>query len=393
MIRVFTQSLKIVAIAAMALLVLLGAQELFTYVQDDARADNIGARVRIDVAEDDAVDAVAAKLTDADLIRSELYFTARVRLAGAEIVPGRHNLKVGMSVPEIVDELTGNAAGGVPAATTNDEAADETTDEEVTETKVTIIEGWRTEQIAAKMEEAGLQGGAAAFMEATKADYSRQFTFLADRPDGATLEGYLFPDTYTISSDMSAEDAVAVMLQTFDAKFTPDMREKANAMGLSIFEVVTFASIVEREAQARKERPVIAAVYLNRFEIPMPLQADPTVQYVVGTEGDWWPEKLTEEQLATDSPYNTYLYEGLPPGPIANPGQAALQGVLTPDDNDYIFFVAKQDGTGEHIFAVTYDEQLENQCTYLGACGEEAPADGAEDAPADEEPPIESTDG
>jgi UPF0755 protein len=137
---------------------------------------------------------------------------------------------------------------------------------------------------------------------------------------------------------------------------------------MSIYEVVTLASIVEREAAAEGERVTIAGLYLNRLEIGMPLQADPTVQYVVGNADDWWPQlntQLLEE--AQDDPYNTYneaVTPGLPPGPIANPGLRAIQAVLSPEENDYIYMQAKNDDTGTHAFSTTLEEHEQNICTY-----------------------------
>jgi UPF0755 protein len=153
---------------------------------------------------------------------------------------------------------------------------------------------------------------------------------------------------------------------------------------MSIFEVVTLASIVEKEAAVEEERVVIAGLYLNRIEEGMPLQADPTIQYVVGTSDDWWPQLNTAliEQAAND-PYNTYNPEvtGLPPGPIANPGIRAIQAVLNPDDNDYLYMQAKNDGSNTHAFTSSLEEHEQNICTYnpeSEICG-----GGSGDEPAD----------
>ena len=145
------------------------------------------------------------------------------------------------------------------------------------------------------------------------------------------------------------------MLTNFGNKYTPEMRQRTQQMGLTIQDVVTLASLVEREAQIPEERPTIADVYLSRWEQGWRLDADPTVQYVLGTPDDWWP-KLSGEDLFYDSPYNTYQKDGLPPGPIANPGFASIQAVLFPDDTPYMYFVAKGE-SGEHAFAVTAEEQ------------------------------------
>ncbi|MGI8643670.1 MAG: endolytic transglycosylase MltG, partial [Thermomicrobiales bacterium] len=178
-------------------------------------------------------------------------------------------------------------------------------------------------------------------------------------------EGYLFPDTYTISPTMNAEDVVATMLDLFDQKVTPEMRSRADAMGLTMHQVVTIASIVERETADAGERDEIAATYLNRLESEVTnfsLGADPTVQYVLGTPEDWWPviEPDVPNSEAATSPYNTYQNQGLPPGPIANPGLASINAVLEPAEVDYLFFVAKDDGTGMHAFASSFAEHNEN---------------------------------
>ncbi len=191
-----------------------------------------------------------------------------------------------------------------------------------------------------------------------------QFSFLADVPADSTLEGYLFPDTYRFDSDNPTAN-VATMLTNFESKYTPEMRQRTQQMGLNINDVLVIASLVEREAQLPEERPTIADVYLSRWEQGWNLDADPTVQYILGTPQDWWP-KLTGDDLFVESPYNTYQNGGLPPGPIANPGFASIQAVLFPDDTPYMYFVAKCD-TGEHAFAVSPEEQAANVELYQNA--------------------------
>jgi UPF0755 protein len=185
-------------------------------------------------------------------------------------------------------------------------------------------------------------------------------------PAGVSLEGFLFPDTYQLRPDATASDLVGRMLITFDERVTPEMRQQAAAQGFTLYEVLTLASIVEREAAVIEERPQIASVYLNRLSIDMMLQADPTVQYAQGydpTTGEWWNRGLTQaDYTSVDSPYNTYLYAGLPPGPIANPSLSSIQAVLNPADTPYIFFRAACDGSGRHNFAITFEEHLANAC-------------------------------
>ena len=359
MLRITVQSLKIVSIVMVGVLILAGARLGFDYALGETADPDVGEPVAFTVTADDSAETVADRLAEDELIQSTFFFTNRIRFAG-NLLPGDYTLERGMSVPEIIDAITEQSEDDVA------ESSASGSDDE-TPTQVTIIENQRMEQDAQNYADAGLPGGAEAFMAATDEDYTGDFPFLADRPDGATLEGYLFPDTYTVSSDTTPEDAVYQMLSAFDQRFTQDLRDRAAQMNLSIHQVVTLASIVEREAGVAKERPTIAAVYLNRLEAGMMLQADPTVQYVLGTEADWWPVLEPDQTTSAeaDSPYNTYLNDGLPPGPICSPSYDSIYAVLNPDPVDYLYFVAKNDGSNEHVFATTLDEQNANIETYL----------------------------
>lgn len=362
------QSLKIVTIIAMAVIVAVGGRQFFDYYLDQQADPRTGRLVRVSVGEEDGGDEIAARLREEGLIRSEAVFTTQLRLTSGQLRPGNYNLRHGMSVPQIIDRITDDGD------TEEDEAEAAA---EISAQQVTIPEGYRIEQIAETIGETGLiEGGAEAFIEATEQDWSEQFSFLADNPTDS-LEGYLFPDTYTISSTMSADDVVSEMLQTFDEKVTPEMRERAQSMGLTVHEVVTLASIVERETADPAERALIAATYLNRLESEVTnfsLGADPTVQYVLGTPDDWWPtlEPDVPNSEAAESPYNTYQNQGFPPGPISNPGLASIQAVLEPAEADYLFFVAKDDGTGTHVFATSFEEHQQNIDLYQNGGGEGA---------------------
>jgi UPF0755 protein len=224
------------------------------------------------------------------------------------------------------------------------------------------------EQIAQEYERLGGEGGAQAFLDAVRNIDRSQFDFLADLPPDASLEGYLFPDSYRFAGNDPTLNVVT-MLNTFGTRYDQEMRQRTQQMGLTIHNVVTVASLVEREAQLPEERPTIADVYLSRWEQGWNLDADPTVQYIVGTPGDWWPTQLSEEDLFVDSPYNTYQNDGLPPGPIANPGFASIQAVLFPDDTPYMYFVAICD-TGEHAFGVTPEDQEANVEQFQNNCPE-----------------------
>lgn len=337
----------------MTVAIIGGGFWFFDWYRDQTAAANIGQQIVITVTEDDSVDDVAEKLSRYDLINFELYFKSLLRIESRSLEPGTYRLVVGMTTGEIIDLIT------------TEESVAQVEREEL---RITIPEGFRIDQIADAVEAAGLNGGRDAFLDAVRTfDYSR-YDFLDDMPDNDdrfyALEGYLYPDTYFIMSDDPPEYLIQAMLDNFDTKLTADMRADAAAQGMTIHEVVTVASIVEREAAIGTERPIIAQVYLDRLEIGMRLEADPTVQYAIGTAENWWPVP-TGDDLFFESPYNMYQNGGIPPGPIANPGIDSIIAVLYPADTNYVFFFAIGD-TGEHAFAVTWEEHQANIQRYGG---------------------------
>jgi UPF0755 protein len=168
--------------------------------------------------------------------------------------------------------------------------------------------------------------------------------------EGATAEGYLFPDTYQFVRGMTPEEILGKMVQRMRAKLTPEILARARERGLSVHQLLTLASIIEREAVVKDEQRLISAVFWNRLRLNMPLQADPTVQYAVAKER----RALSRADLATDHPYNTYVHPGLPPGPIASPGLEAIQAALDPAPVKYLYFVARDDQ--RHHFSTTVEE-------------------------------------
>jgi UPF0755 protein len=170
--------------------------------------------------------------------------------------------------------------------------------------------------------------------------------------EGESVEGYLFPDTYQLIRGLKAEEILARMVQRMRAKLTPEIAARARALGFSVHQMLTLASIVEREAAVPEEQPLIAAVFWNRLRIDMPLQADPTVQYAVRKER----RSLTRADLQTDHPYNTYRRPGLPPGPIASPGLRAIEATLNPAPVKYLYFVALSVDDRRHHFSTTVEE-------------------------------------
>ncbi|HUG07094.1 MAG TPA: endolytic transglycosylase MltG [Candidatus Limnocylindria bacterium] len=221
-----------------------------------------------------------------------------------------------------------------------------------------IIDGWRLTEVATAVNKAFPSITKEAFTAAAVVG-DRKNTVLAGMEPAAPLEGYLFPDTYFMRPDMTAPQIVEVLLDTFERKVGATLRTASARRNMPIYDLVKLASIIEREARDRGESATIAGVFTNRLDIGMKLDADPTIQYALG---EW--RELSLADLRLDSPYNTYLYAGLPPTPIANPGAAALEGAANPAKVPYFFFVAKSDGTGGHAFSVTLEEHEANRVKY-----------------------------
>jgi UPF0755 protein len=235
------------------------------------------------------------------------------------------------------------------------------------EVSVTIPEGWRAEQVAELLTQAQIMDGAA-FLAVVRQGVGVEHPLLADRPAGASYEGYLFPDTYRLPINATPEDLIQRMIENMAGKISPDAVNLAAGQGYTFYQILIIASIVEREAVVPTERPTIASVYLNRLAQGMYLQADPTVQYAMGYQtdtGQWWKTPVTlEEYSQVNSPYNTYLNPGLPPGPIATPGASALNATLQPEQTNYLFFMGCG-GEGAHLFASDFTTHEAN----VAACG------------------------
>jgi UPF0755 protein len=294
---------------------------------------------------------VAGRLQEAGLISDSQLFRLYMRYTGMDALleAGNFSLSSDMSMLGIAERLQSAQAD---------------------EIVVTVPEGMRAEEIADMLTASGVVDGAH-FLELVRAGADAPgvagYTFLDDLPPGVTLEGFLFPDTYRLLVPAQPEDLLARMLENFDRQVSAEARSAARASGRSLFDVVILASIVEREALLAEEQPIIADVYLNRLEQGMLLRADPTVQYAMGYQpvsGQWWktPVQL-EEYVSVDSPYNTYLYADLPPGPICSPGIGAIEASIYPADTQFIYFVAT--GDGGHAFAETYEEHEANVERYL----------------------------
>ncbi|MFN8448883.1 MAG: endolytic transglycosylase MltG [Anaerolineae bacterium] len=241
------------------------------------------------------------------------------------------------------------------------------TDSSHSEIVFSIIEGWRMEEVAEAVESNPLFAFSGDdFLRAVGAgaQVDPAFAQRVGLPAGASLEGFLFPDTYSLPPEETPEMLRTTLLDEFSTEIDgAGIPAAAERQSMSIFEIVTLASIVQREAVHLDEAPQIAGVYWNRLKLGMKLDADPTVQYPLGQPGDWWTRITQADYTSTDSRYNTYLNLGLPPGPIANPGIEAIRAAANPAASDYLYFQADCSGSGYHRFALTLAEHIANSCS------------------------------
>ncbi len=336
-----TRSLQIAALSLIAAALLAYLAYSAASVLTRPPAARTDSSVLFTVQPGDTLTEIAARLQDDGLIISDLVFRLALERRGSvhTLQPGQYVLRPSMSMDQVIDELQRG---------------------QVADRVVTVIEGWRGEQVAEHLESLGAFAGAD-FLELVRSGPDQfPHDFLPEQATAGSLEGYLFPDTYFVGAQTTPREFVQAMLDRFGQVYGAQERQAAAAAGLSDHEVVILASIVEREAQLEEERAVIASVYLNRLQRGMLLQADPTVQFAVsdGVELGWWKDPLTLNDLRSESPYNTYQHTGLPPGPIASPGAASIRAVLEPAQTDYLFFVAR--GDGSHAFSETYEEHEQN---------------------------------
>jgi UPF0755 protein len=305
---------------------------LFTRVDQPYRGYEGEAR-QIEISSGAGTRAIGQQLVDAGVIRDDLTYRAALWLTGdaRRLKAGEYRFDRAMSARDVI----GKIARG-----------------EVDLINITFREGLTIPEMASVFEAQGF-GPAAAFRSAA----SDGTLITAIDPAATDLEGYLFPETYAVSRHVGAPQLVRAMVDRFNRVLTPEMRAAASARGLSVRQLVTLASIIEKETGAGDERPLVAAVYSNRLKIGMGLQCDPTVIYALQRAGRF-DGNLTREDLQLDSPYNTYRYAGLPPGPIAAPGKASLEAAASPAAVDYLYFVSRNDGT--HAFASTLEEHNRN---------------------------------
>ena len=287
----------------------------------------------VDIPPGSGPSSIGQRLVDAKVVRDRASFRLALWITGAgrHLQAGEYRFDREMSARQVVAKI---ARG------------------EVYVRPITFPEGLTIKQMAALYESKGF-GPADAFVKA-----SRNVSLITGLdPEAQDLEGYLFPDTYSLPRKATADQLIARMVAAFEKALSPEIRQQATARGLGVRQFVTLASIVEKETGRADERPLVAAVYSNRLKIGMGLQCDPTVIYALERLGRY-NGNLTRADLQLDSPYNTYRHAGLPPGPIASPGRASLEATAAPADVTYLYFVSRNDGS--HAFATTLDEHNRN---------------------------------
>lgn len=268
-------------------------------------------------------------------------FQSKTKGLDGKYKAGEYTLSPGMSMGEIMDILV---AGNVNTV------------------RFTIPEGYTVSQTRDRLASQGLINSEMFDQEVLSGQFD--YRFMQNAPAGENrLEGYLYPETYDVYTNASEHDIIDRMLAQFNKIFTEEYYDRADELGLSVNEVLTVASMIERETMADSERAKVASVIYNRLERGMKLQIDATVQYVLGEQKD----RLLYKDLEIDSPYNTYKIEGLPPGPICSPGEASIRAALYPEETDYLYYVLKPELSGEHNFAKTGKEFQKFKDEYIKA--------------------------
>ncbi len=325
---------------------------LFSYQQVYYPKDASGEDISFVIYRGESVSRIAQRLEEEKIISSSYMFVLYNKLKGQEktLKAGSYVVSPAMNIPRISELfISGDAE------------------------RILIIEGWNLRDIAAYLEKAGygeqeeffrLAGIPPLFKENTRREQTsgelkNEFSFLKEKPDNLPLEGYLFPDTYSIAPDATMEEIIHAMLQNFESKITEELKEEMEKKEMSLFEAVTIASMIEKEVITMDDKKLVSGIIEERLKRGMPLQIDATVTYLTGKRSVIVPR----EDREIDSPYNTYLYKGLPEGPISNPGIKSIKAAIRPKESDYLYYLSKPDG--ETVFSRTLEEHNRARIKYL----------------------------
>ena len=303
-----------------------------------------GTEISFTIQQGESVPSITGKLWEAGLISNPGVFRSYLLYSGLDtsLQAGEYLLSPAMSAVEVARVMQISISPNVT---------------------LTILPGWRVEEIAFSLSSSGLSIPSEEFLLAIQShpDGYSFSTCLADD----SLEGFLFPGSYTLPRETTMNELLPQVLMNFQAQVTSEIQNGFSTQNLDLCQATTLASIVQREAVLDDEMPLIASVFYNRLNTGSVLASDPTVQFALGynqKQGTWWTNPLSLQDLKVDSPYNTYRYPGLPPGPISNPGLAALQAVAFPAQTNYYYFRSACDNSGRHLFAETFAEHVANEC-------------------------------
>ncbi len=287
------------------------------------------------------VKEIGARLQKENLIRSQFWFKVYVWIENQSpnLQAGEYALSPSMNIPQVVDMLTGGKI--IP-----------------NEAQLTFPEGFTIGQIKARLIEAGV-AAADSFDNGKINGFQVQYKFLSGVSPEAGLEGFLFPDTYRFKKDIKKEEIVKRFLDNFDHKLTPAWREEISRQGKTIYQIITLASIVQQESLNEQEMPMIAGIFYNRLNQGILLQSDATVNYATGKKS----RQASADDIKINSPYNTYLYTGLPPTPICNSGIEAIKAAIYPQTSDYFYFLHPLNS--QAVYSKTLEEHNRNKAKYL----------------------------
>lgn len=296
--------------------------------------------LRFEVKQGENIFDLSARLKSSGIIASRPAFLWEIVREGKtkSLVAGTYELSGKLSIAEIVFLVTEGKI--IPR-----------------DVRVTFPEGWDTQKMSERLTANGLPGKEfLALADKSDSKWREKFDFFSDIPDDASLQGFLFPDTYFFDKEDSAEDIIEKMLANFGKKIGAELRIAAKNKNQNFYAAITLASIVENEVKSEEDRKMVSDLFLRRIILGKPLESDATIKYILGKD----KIQHTFEETRVVSPYNTYVNVGLPPGPIGNPGLVSIRAAIFPKGNNYLYFL-NDPQTGETIFSVTYEEHLRNK--------------------------------
>lgn len=298
----------------------------------------IGLSKTVIIKQGDGVFDIADNLKKENIIKSKFHFIfyALITDSADKLKAGNYEFESPLNISKIVKTLTLGS--------------------KIKEIKITIPEGFNISQIENKFRENGFD---ISFELKNIKDFKSEFSFLSDAPENASLEGYLFPDTYLFFKDEPLDSIIKKFLNNFDKKLSPDLKEQIQKQNKKIFDIVIIASLIEKEVIEENDRHIVSGILWKRLKNNIPLQVDATITYITGKK----TTKISLDDLKIDSLYNTYLYLGLPKGPIANPGLSSIKAAIFPKDTDYWFYLTTPDN--RVIYSKNFEEHKKNKNIYL----------------------------